>query len=82
MFKTLPNTPRLQNLLSLDNEDYVEMEDDGSGRFVHNGTTTRRTAAVPKVVSHAPTQALPDPDAGQCAEAPKEKVVETQPVFA
>jgi len=84
LFKTLPNTPRLQNLLSLDNENYIEMEEGEEGKFQQKGTSAghRRSAPVRQVVGSATAQLpAPEPEAAPAEEAQTVEA-EPQPVFA
>ena len=67
MFKTLPNTPKLQNLIEIDNDNFVEMEAGEDGRFVHRGMA--RKTPVRKVIG-APVAQLPETSAEAVEAAP------------
>lgn len=78
LFKTLRNTPTLQNLMSLDNEEFIEMEEaDGSFRQKRSTTPVRRVVGGPKNLLPPPSstdEGQPEAD----EEPPEEAPVEVQ----
>ena len=89
LFKTLPNTPRLQKMLELDNENFIDMDEGEDGRFAQRGTTRRKQSPVRQIVG-AQAQ-LPSPESAEeaapsdtevAAEAGAEAESEREPVFA
>lgn len=78
LFKTLPNTPKLQNLMELDNDTY-DLEEGQDGKYA---LPKRGGASVRQVVGAKTQAALPAP-ADVSAEAEPEAVeAEPEPVFA
>lgn len=66
LFKTLPNSPKLQGMLELDNDTF-DLEEGQDGKYALRGS--RRTAPVRRVVGAAPAQ-LPAPDQPEVDEQP------------
>lgn len=76
LFKTMRNTPTLQNLMELDNETY-DMEQDENGAYQHQ--PSRRRAAPVRQLTGQPQNALPLPDEGGEPETPEEPEPEREP---
>lgn len=89
MFKTLPNTPRLQNLLALDNDNFVDMEEGEDGRYRQAGSGMTRKTPVRQIVgeqaqlpSPKETQEEQEPELVPAeASAPEVPVAKSESVF-
>lgn len=76
LFKTLRNTPTLQNLMELDNDAY-DLEADDNGVFQHQ--PSRRRAAPVRQLTGQPQNALPPPPENNEPEA-SEQEQEREPI--